>query len=248
MEKIKVGAVSYLNTKPLLFGIERLEIRKQIELVTDHPANIGHYLIENKIDVGLVPVAVIPRLKECHIVSDYCIGSENTVATVGLFSDVPVDEIERVLLDYQSETSVNLVKILFRNYWKKAVVFEETRQGFRNEIKGTTAGVVIGDRAFEQRQLSPWVYDLGEAWRAYSGLPFVFAAWIANKPLPASFLQDFNVANQYGLDHLGEVLKHYPRQDYDLNHYYTENISYYLDEKMRAGLNRFLCELSRMPA
>ena len=75
MKKIKVGAVSYLNTKPLLYGIEHsAELMQQIELVTDYPSKIARQLLNDEIDVGLVPVAVIPQMKEYYIVSDYCIG------------------------------------------------------------------------------------------------------------------------------------------------------------------------------
>ncbi|MEP7319377.1 MAG: MqnA/MqnD/SBP family protein, partial [Panacibacter sp.] len=119
MKKIKVGAVSYLNTKPLLYGIKRWpELMEQIELVEDYPSNIAAMLVEGTIDMGLVPVAVIPRLKEWHIITDYCIGADGDVASVCLFSEVPMEKIEKVLLDYQSKTSVNLAKILLKAYWK----------------------------------------------------------------------------------------------------------------------------------
>src|SRR5688500_1631846 len=122
-----------------------------IELVEDYPAKIAEQLINDKIDVGLVPVAIIPKLKEYFIVSDYCIGADSEVASVCLFSEVRVEEIKEVYLDYQSRTSVNLAKILLREYWKLDVEFIDAKgEDFRNKIKGSTAGVVIGDRALEQ--------------------------------------------------------------------------------------------------
>ena len=100
MEKIRVGAVSYLNTKPLLYGVSRGAISKKIELITDYPANIAARLIEGSIDVGLVPVAIIPKLEEFHIITDYCIGAEGPVASVGIFSEQPLETVNNVLLDY----------------------------------------------------------------------------------------------------------------------------------------------------
>ena len=244
LKKIKVGAVSYLNTKPLLYGIKRSTLMDKIELIEEYPAKIAQMLLDDEIDIGLVPVAIIPKLKEAHIITNFCIGSEGEVASVCLFSEVPMEKIERVLLDYQSRTSVNLVKILLREYWQKNVVFEEATTDFRSQIKGTTAGVVIGDRAFEQRLISPNIYDLAEAWKAFTGLPFVFAVWVANKPLNKDFIDAFSIANGYGITHIDEVIAENICDNYDLKTYYTENISYDLTDEKRKGLALFLSKLS----
>jgi len=242
-QKIRVGAVSYLNTKPLLYGIRHSKLMNEIVLSEDYPANIARQLIEGSIDVGLVPVAIIPKLPEYFIVSDYCIGTTGEVASVALFSNVPLKEITHVLLDYQSRTSVALTKLLLKKYWKVHPVIEDATADFRSRISGTTAGVVIGDRAFEQRLQSAYIYDLGVAWKEYTNLPFVFAAWVANKPLPDDFIEAFNDANAEGLRHIDEVIATLHSPHYDLKKYYIKNISYNLDEKKREGLQRFLSEL-----
>ena len=241
LNKIKVGAVSYLNTKPLLHGIRLSDgLLKRIELIEDYPAKIAAGLLNNEIDVGLVPVAVIPKLKTYHIVTDFCIGTEGEVASVALFSEVPINEVQTVMLDYQSRTSVNLAKVLLKNYWKKEVVFEEAQPDFRSRISGTVAAIVIGDRALEQRKMSKYVYDLGLAWKDYTGLPFVFAAWVANKELPEDFLDAFNRANGFGVQHMDAVLQETNYGMYDLKKYYTENISYELTDKKKQALKLFL--------
>lgn len=241
LTKIKVGAVSYLNTKPLLYGIEREEtLMNNIELITDYPSAIANMLIEDKIDIGLVPVAVLLKLKTHFIVGDYCIGAEGDVASVCLFSDVPLQEIETILLDYQSRTSVNLCKVLLKNYWNINPQLQDAKEDFRDYIKATTAGVVIGDRALEQRHQSKYSYDLAGAWKTFTGLPFVFAAWIANKQLPVAFCNEFNKANGIGLQHLDEVIKENPFAAYSLETYYTKNISYQLTDDKRKGLRLFL--------
>ena len=242
-----MGAVSYLNTKPLLYGIVRSEeLLEQIELVIDYPSKIAAMLINGKLDVGLIPVAAIPQLKEWHIISDYCIGAEQAVASVCLFSDVPLEKIERVLLDYQSRTSVNLCKVLLKYHWKVSPVLEDAKEDFREHIRDTTAGVVIGDRALEQRLTSPYIYDLAEAWQQFTGLPFVFAAWIANKELPESFCKLFNEANAVGLNELEKVVAENPYKIYDLKTYFSKNISYDLTELKRRGLERFLQLISKL--
>lgn len=224
-----------------MFGIKRSEeLMKQVELIEDYPAKIAGMLVDGSIDVGLVPVAVIPRLSEWHIISDYCIGAEAEVASVCLFSEVPLEETEKILLDYQSRTSVNLCKVLLKHYWQKDVELLNAGENYINEIKGTTAGVVIGDRALKQRIVSPYIYDLATHWKAFTGLPFVFAAWIANKQLPDDFVHLFNEANAVGLGRLKEVIAENPYDVYNLHTYYTKNISYRLTEEKRKGMQRFL--------
>lgn len=241
LDKIKVGAVSYLNTKPLLYGIKRSEaLMQRIELIEKYPSKIADMLVDGTIDVGLVPVAIIPKLKEWHILPGYCIGAEGAVASVCLFSDVPMEQITTILLDYQSRTSVNLCKILLKHHWRKDVRLEDAREDFRSQVKGSTAGVIIGDRALEQRTISPYVYDLAIAWKEMTGLPFVFAAWIANKELPADFIKQFNEANGLGLKNIDAVIAENDFKPYDLHTYYTQNISYILTEEKKKGMGKFL--------
>lgn len=247
LKKIKVAAVSYLNTRPLLHGIKNHPVINQIDLIEDYPAKIAQLLIDDRVDVGLIPVAIIPKLKEHYIIGDYCIGAEGPVASVCIFSEVPMEAIEKVYLDYQSKTSVNLARILLKEYWKKDIVFiDAAGEDYRNNIKGTTAGVVIGDRALQQRSHSGFIYDLAETWKEFTGLPFVFAAWIANKKLPDDFISNFNEANGLGLQQLDDVINQNPFPYFDLKAYYTKHISYRLTEKKREGLKLFLEKLSKL--
>ena len=172
---------------------------EELELIIDYPSRIGDMLIRDEIDMGLVPVAVITRMPEYYINGNYGIGSDGPVASVCLFSETPVQEIRRVLLDYQSRTSVELARILLERYWKVRPELVNADFDFQDQIRGTTAGVVIGDRAFQQRKISSYVYDLGEAWKNMTGLPFVFAAWISNKPLDPEFIARFDEANRMGV-------------------------------------------------
>jgi chorismate dehydratase len=240
LKKIKTGAVSYLNTKPLVYGFENGMMKEDVDLIIDYPSKIASMLLEDKIDVGLVPVAIIPEMKEHYIISDYCIGSVGEVASVALFSDVPLNEIETVLLDYQSRTSVALLKILLNEYWKIKVIYKNTSGDFQAKISGTTAGLVIGDRALIQRKISPYIFDLGLEWKNFTGLPFVFAAWISNKKLDENFIYNFNESNKTGLNNLDKVVKENPFTTFDLNHYYKDCISFDFDENKKKGLQLFL--------
>jgi chorismate dehydratase len=238
--KIRVGAVSYLNTKPLLYGIHHSPIIDEIILTTEYPARIADKLLNDEIDIGLVPVSIIPGMKEHHIYTNYCIGCDGPVASVCLFSEVPVDKIDKVILDFQSRTSVALAEILFENHWKQRPVFVPAGPDFLNEIHGQTAAVVIGDRALAQRPLSKYYYDLGEEWKKMTGLPFVFAAWISNKPLDAGWVARFNEANAWGVQNISAMLEQMPVHDFDLSAYFTNYLDYYLDDAKRTGLAVFL--------
>jgi chorismate dehydratase len=238
----RIGAVSYLNTRPLLLGLAQEGFKNRIDLVKSYPAKIAQDLLSGQIDIGLVPVAIIPQLTHPHIISNYVIGTNGAVASVALFSQVPIDEIKSIYLDYQSRTSVQLLKILLAQFWKKEVEFLAATEGYIDQISGTTAGLIIGDRALDNLNKFPYMYDLGLAWKQHTGLPFVFAAWVANQPIPAEFMAAFDAANVYGLAHLEEVISLIPanEQVYDLHKYYTENISYVYDEEKKLGLNAFL--------
>ena len=224
--KIRVGAVSYLNTKPLIFGFEKGMMKDAIDLVIDYPANIATQLINNEIDIGLIPVAVLPQLKEYHIISDFCIAADGAVASVCLFSDVPLNEIKTILLDYQSRTSVALLKLLLKKYWKISPDLVQAAPGYENAISGNIAGLVIGDRALHQRLKSTFIYDLSLAWKEMTGKPFVFAAWVSNKQMTTQFIAEFNEANKFGLDNIEQVVNENIYSSYDLHRYYTDNIKF----------------------
>lgn len=242
-QKIKVGAVSYLNTKPLIHGFEQGLMQERAELVIDYPSRVADMLVNDQVDIGLVPVAVIPELKEHHIISDYCIGCDGEVASVCLFSDVPLQEIETLLLDYQSRTSVALLKILLKEHWKISPRLISGTENFEKDIRGTTAGLVIGDRAFAQRLRSAYSFDLGLAWKEMTGLPFVFAAWVSNKPMADDFLAAFNEANALGFQHLDEVISKYGLTDFDLKSYYTQFVKFKLETRMEEAKALFLRKL-----
>lgn len=245
-KKIRVGAVNYLNTKPLIYGFEHGEMKEQVDLVLEYPSKIADMLLYDHIDVGLVPVAVIPELKEHYIISEYCIGCDGEVGSVCLFSEVPLEEIDSILLDYQSKTSVELLKILIKEHWKFNPEIIFTTEDYRRQINGTTAGLIIGDRALEQRKISKYKYDLGLEWKKFTGLPFVFAAWVSNKKIDPLFIQSFNNANLYGLQQIDKVVAENESKSFDLKAYYTSYINYNFNESAKNGLASFIEKISTL--
>jgi len=247
MVKYKVSAVSYLNTIPFIYGLKQSKLMDTIDLQLDYPAICADKLINGEVDIALVPVVVIPQLESPHIISDYCIGANGAVDTVCLYSDVPIEEIQTIALDYQSITSVALLKILLKEYWHVFPELNNTELGFENKIKGKHAALVIGDRAFELNAKHQYIYDLSAIWKKMTGLPFVFAVWVSNAKLSQDFIAAFNQALKNGLTDINKTIAleggHYKNcenpEDY-LNH----KICYLLDAKKKKGMALFLENIS----
>lgn len=243
MKKIKVTAVSYLNTKPLLYGLVHHPVFEQIELQTDIPSVCADRLVNDEVDLALIPVAAIPGIKSPQIVSDYCIGTQGTVKTVCIYAQQPIESLSAIYLDHHSRTSVKLAQLLLEKHWGLSPELLKGQEGYIDQIKDDVGGLVIGDRTIGLEKRFAYTYDLGKVWAEYTnGLPFVFAAWVSNKPLPASFIQEFNEALEYGLDHIPKLmyLLPTPEQDFSLEEYFTQYIQYELDNNKREALRQFL--------
>ncbi|MEL6866116.1 MAG: menaquinone biosynthesis protein [Bacteroidota bacterium] len=242
MKKIKVTAVSYLNTKPLLYGLLQDQLEKHIDLQLNIPSVCAEKLKSGAVDLGLVPVAIIPELEQPYIISDYCIGTKGAVETVCIYGDRPIEEMSHIYLDYHSRTSVELTKILLRDHWQLSPELMKASQGYIDQIEGRVGGLVIGDRTIGLDKRFKYCYDLGEVWFQHTQLPFVFAAWISNKPLDPEFVQAFNRALAKGIELIPQLrfIIPSPSPDFDLETYFTHHISYDLDAKKRQALALFL--------
>lgn len=243
MKKHNVSLISYLNSRPFLYGLQNDQIREEINIILDIPAITALKLASGKADIGLIPVGALTDLKNYRIISDFCIGAAGAVRSVVLASQVPLCEIESVLLDYHSRTSVLLVKVLARFFWNLNFRWENSSGDYENiSIREKTAGVVIGDRVFAIEKKYPYIYDLSEEWMKFTRLPFVFAVWVSVSGLNREFNDRFNRAIAFGVQSVEEVGKMEPEKysGLDLRRYFTENISYLLDERKREGMKLFL--------
>ncbi|QJD98089.1 menaquinone biosynthesis protein [Mucilaginibacter robiniae] len=241
MEKIRISAVSYTNTKPFLYGIQHTDIINQIDLSLDNPSDCAQKLIDDVVDIGLIPVAATLSLPHWEIVSDYCIGAVGPVNSVFIFSNCDIQQVKSLQLDPQSRSSNNLAKVLLKNYWQIQPELITAAPDYAQPADEYTAFVQIGDRTFGKAESYPFVYDLAAEWIKFTGLPFTFAAWIANKSISQSFMNDFNQALQYGLDHRDDLFKEIPmRTDFDIQDYLMKRIDYPLTEAKKQALYLFL--------
>jgi chorismate dehydratase len=242
----KVSIVNYYNTLPFRWALRNSNLLHEIDLQEDIPSICAQKLKYNQVDLALVPVALLPELDNYTIISDYCIGAVGEVDSVKLYSQVDLDQIESITLDYQSKSSITLTQLLAKEFWKINPKYIAAKPGFESEVNDTNAAVIIGDRAFEWNGKYNFEWDLSEQWQLYTGLPFVFAAWVTTKVLPSSFIETFNSILKQGIENIPQAIQQMPvstvKQMNPL-HYLTQRISYNLDEEKKKALQLFISKI-----
>lgn len=255
MSPVRLGAVSYLNTKPLVHG---LETRPDLfSLRFDVPAVCAALLHEGRVDLGLIPAIEYTR-GDYAIVPDVAIGSDGPIASVALFSRVPVSQITSLALDVSSRTSVALTRILCAKRWEIAPRFTPAEPDLDAMLAEADAALVIGDLALAIDPVAAQAtkIDLGEEWQALTGLPFVYAMW-AGRPdaLSAAHVGELQAARERGTRAIDEIAAAVAGHDCawaeQVRVYLRDNLRYGLGEAERAGLARFhelAAELGIVPA
>ncbi len=237
--RIKITAVNYLNTFPFKYALEKFTHQLDwAEINYASPAKCAAMLVNNETHLALAPIAILAKHPQLKIVTNYCLSTHNEVKSVKLYSTKPIEDIQSIVLDYQSLSSVSLIKVLMRYCWKKQVQYIQGFKGFENNLSAD-AMVVIGDRTFELNDTFPYEYDLATEWYRFYAKPFVFAAWISNVPIKEIYLQQLNDFFEYGLTHLEEVIE-YALQNVALPDKYLnkEIIADYLKNKMQYRLTK----------
>jgi chorismate dehydratase len=246
--RVNISAVAYLNAAPFVYGLQRSPFIEGAALSLDIPAIGAQKLLSGQVDIALTPVAAIPHTPDFKIVTDYCIGATGEVASVAIFSRDPVDRLHTIYLDSHSRTSVALVQLLAREYWRISPRFAPLKSyDGMTELEGGAGYLLIGDKTFAARRRFTFVYDLAQAWINYVGKPFVFAAWVAKKDVMPSTIALLNEALRFGVEHVEEVCREaQPRySDVDVVGYLTSNISYPLDAAKREGMELFTEKLKQ---
>jgi chorismate dehydratase len=205
VDKLRIGAVNYLNTKPLVYGLERLA--PQAELIFDLPSRLADGLLAGRFDIALIPSVEFFQDPDYRIVSDACIGCRGPVLSVKLFCRVPARQIERLALDEGSRTSVALVRILLKQRYGIEPRLEPLAIGTGIDDTGADAVLLIGDRAIHSpagRFVEVW--DLGDEWCRWSELPFVFAMWTARSRVELGDIEPaLTQARDLGVAHIDEI-------------------------------------------
>ena len=251
MQKVRISAVKYANTYPFIWGLKESGFDRKAIIETDHPAQCAAKLSDGRADIGLIPVAALPGVKHSTIIGDYCIGADGPVRTVMMLSNCPFSELDTINLDYRSVSSVTLIKVLAHHMWKKEFRWLNTSEmtDFFN-IGCNEAVVLIGDQCFESETRFSYRLDLAAEWKKHTGLPFVFACWVANKEIDPDFITGFNSALRKGIENIDLVVSEFSNNSVikgeALREYLTQNIDFVLDRRKREGMSLFLRLMSEI--
>lgn len=251
---IRVGAVNYLNTKPLIYQLDQLA--PGAELVLDVPSRLADDLAAARLDVALIPVVEYFRASTYRLVPDIAIASHGPVLSVTLFSKVPWAKIKRVALDEGSRTSAALAQLVLRQRYGVRPEIVSLPLDRAAEEADADAVLLIGDRAM--RACLPGfanAYDLGQEWHDWTGLPFVYAAWAVREGVDlGNVAAALAEAKRRGLAHIGPIAaREAPGLGLDAGfcrRYLQSIIRFDLGPRERAGLHRFYelaCELGLAP-
>lgn len=227
----RLALVEYLNTFPFSSGIQLTELEQQVEIHRVIPSLCAQLFQERKVDISLCPVGALQDMPDHEICGKYCIGADGEVGTVVLLSHVPVEEIERVRLDDHSRTSNLLLQVLGKHYWQKNWTYY-----FDSGTSLPTSCLMIGDKVFEHKKDFTYAYDLAEIWKLMTGMPMVFALWIAKPGVPAEIITAIDIAFEEGIK--GVVNGSAGLEDWQRN-YLLNCISYPLDNAKLEALKLY---------
>jgi chorismate dehydratase len=202
---LHVGCVSFLNAKPLIYG---LESARDIRLTLEVPSRLLDGLLDHRFDVALLPVIDYQRMPGLKLLTSGGIGCDGETLTVRIFSPVPIEQIGTLACDTDSHTSVALAKVVLKRLYGITPRVVDLAAGV---VSGGTALLLIGDKVVcEEPRGLPHQLDLGEAWKRLTGLPFIFAAWIARNGVDLGDLpHQLEIAKRDGLAHLDEIIARY---------------------------------------
>ena len=244
MGNLRITAVSYLNTLPFVYGIRNSGLLENYELQLDIPSECARKFLNKEADIALVPVAALKIINSYKLLNEYCIGANGNVKTVLLLSQVPLDKIRKIHLDHHSLTSVNLVKVLSKHYWKTDPLWINLDENTEININCMESIVAIGDKTFLLEKEFKHVYDFATEWKRFTGLPFVFACWVADKNLSNEQINRFTDALEWGVlnkkkavDNLFDAKK-FPFVN--IEEYLEKNIDFVFNTNKHQALKLFL--------
>jgi chorismate dehydratase len=244
MARLRLGAVEYLNARPLVYGLDRHADRFDVRF--DIPARCAQLLHGGRVDLGLVPSIEYLRGEPYVAVPGVAIGSDGPVASVAVFSHQPIDRVRTVALDASSRTSVALFRVLCARHFGIAPDVRVMRPDPRPMLESCDAALLIGDVAllFDHEAAGVQKTDLGLAWQAYAGLPFVYAFWFGRPGLATpGDVEALGEACRLGVEHAEDVARqHFPDDPAGAAvgaRYLRDNVDFGFGEREQAGLTRF---------
>lgn len=263
MKRLRISAISYLNTAPLMWDFEHGDAGKDFDISYTVPSQCAAELAAGSADIGIIPAAAYATIPGLAILPGVAIASRRPVRSILLVSKVPLDQIRSVALDTSSLTSVALTKVLFAKWWGGGRTFTSMEPDIETMMAAHDAGLVIGDPALKIDRSRYLTYDLAEEWIRLTSKPFVFAFWavrqqaLKNAPSALDLAAAFQNSRDRGLEpaNVDRIARQWsPRlglSETEIRTYITENIYYDLDSECVEGLQtfyRYASECGALPA
>lgn len=238
--KTRVSIINYSNTIPFTYGLlNSKNLHDLADFSYGYPAQVADMLCQNQVDMSIISVGAIPTIPNAQIVTNYCISATQKVDSVLVCSNKPLDEVSTITLDYQSRTTNILVQILARYAWNISPRFVMGAQGYETADDGS-AKVIIGDRALNNASNFLYVYDLANEWYKAFHLPFVFAAWVANKNLSDVFVNEFEAACKFGVENIEDAIAFINKSfSFDIRDYLHNSVEYELSDEKRTSMELY---------
>ncbi len=241
--QMQIGAVSYLNSRPLIEGLEGL--LPSANLVLDYPSRLADALSNGQLDVALIPSIEYFRRPGYEVISDACVAARGEVLSVKLYCRVHPGQIRTLALDEGSRTSAALTKVILAERYGVIPKTEPLRMESAATDSGADAVLLIGDRAMHSPEESfVEVMDLGQFWYDWTGLPFVFAMWVARREVNTEGVDEaLSHARDLGIANVADIAREEaPRLGISetlAHNYLTRNLHYHLTSAERSGLKLF---------
>ena len=249
MKPLRVSAISFLNTAPLLWDFQHGAPRPEFQLEYTVPSVCAEQLRAGAADIGIIPVAAYHSIPDLVILPEVAIATKRTVRSIVLVSKVPIEQIRTVAADTSSRTSALLARLLFRKWHGGDREFTAMAPDLGAMLAECDAALLIGDPALTISRSQYLIYDLAEEWHRLTGRPFVFAFWAVRRQAlaqaPADLARIFQKSRDHGLEqpNLVQLGREWaPRvglSEADVVRYLTENIDYSLDAANLAGMELF---------
>ena len=261
MPNLRISAISFLNTAPLMWDFEHGEAARDFEIAYTIPSACAAALAANQADIGIIPAITYAQIPGLIILPNIAIAAKDRVRSILLVSKKPIEQVETVATDTSSRTSVALLQILFAKFLGGARQLMPHPPQLETMLRDRDAALLIGDAALQVNPNSGYhLYDLAHEWHEFTGKPFVFAFWavrldaLPRQPAGVDLVKLFQQSRDHGV--LPENVRIIAREwspklglsEPDIYSYLTENIHYSLDRANHAGLQLFLqyawdCEL-----
>src|SRR5579862_6495146 len=251
MRRLRISAISYLNTAPLMWDFDHGDMGHHFEISYTLPSACARSLADGSADIGIIPAAAYAQIPGLQILPDVAIASRRAVRSILLVSQIPVELVRTVALDTSSMTSVALTKILFEKWLGGGRTYQPMEPDIEKMLEECDAGLVIGDPALQVDRSRYQTLDLAEEWIRYTGKPFVFAFWAVREAAlreadPALDLGAiFRESRNHGLEaaSLDWIAREWaPRlglSEDAIRVYLIDNIHYRLDAECLEGLLLF---------